>query len=111
MSTYFTAKVTIPVRVAPDYDPSTLLVVESAEVDRMVYFGGSYLASTSSLGFTEAEAIAQHWYGDRITNSLFLPAGENLWFSNEATTGFGSELVIELLVTGVPSGKITFTCS
>lgn len=112
MSIYFTARVTIAVRFAPDYDPSTLRVVESAAVDRMVYLGGSYASHDSALGFTEAAAIAQYWSWGNITNSLFLPAGEELWFSNGGSTSAGgSDLVIELLVTGVPGGKITFTCS
>lgn len=73
------------------------LIVESEDVDRMVYHSDV----TGQFGFSETTAAFDASYGFGI----LLPAGEGLWFKAYSSGSVG------LLVTKVPSASITFTCS
>lgn len=79
MSDYFTASVKVP--VGP-YNPilgyvgPPTLIVDVADLDRMVYISGA--GGNTSLGFTDSSMVfPSNEFGSRL--SFLLPAGVQLW--------------------------------
>lgn len=97
MSNYFTADVTVALNTATK-------LVDSATVDRNVYIREISISTPGSLGFDSSSMI----WPVTVVSPFFLPAGEGLWVNYPSP---GGSAVVKLLVTGVPEGKITFTCS